>query len=89
MQTTVQTTGYHGATNGQGRIQMRHKDGARMMWVEYTYTRGEDGNFTGSVSTWSHEPDGAGLVAIMSRVLPTRAAMLEWIYAKAERLAEG
>jgi len=80
--------GIHGAEQGQGRIQLRCKSNNKTVWIEYTYTRHDTGEFGGSVSTWKHDPDGAGLVAIMSRALPSRAAVLEWIYAKAEKLAE-
>lgn len=80
----MQTAGRHGATNGAGYITTTFK--GQTVNVEYRYHRGDDGMFHGSVSTWSHEQDGAGLVAIMSRALPDRRAMLEWIFAKAEKL---
>ena len=80
--------GFHGAEQGQGRIQLRHKTTNETVWVEYSYTRHDTGEFGGSVSTWRHDADGAGLVAVMSRALPSRAAMLEWIYAKAEKFIE-
>lgn len=81
-------SGFHGSERGQGRIQLRDKTGDKTVWVEYSYERHDSGEFGGSVSTWRHESDGAGLVAIMSRAMPTRAAVLEWIYSKAEKLVE-
>lgn len=82
----MQTAGKHGANEGAGFIRADYKN--QTVNVEYRYHRGDDGAFYGSVSTWSHENDGAGLVAIMSRALPTRQAMLEWIFAKAEKLTQ-
>jgi hypothetical protein len=77
--------GFHGATSGNGILRVAGESGA-VVWVEYSYQKHEDGSFAGSISTWKHESDGAGLVAYMSRAMPTRQAMLNWIYAKAEKL---
>ena len=82
----MQTAGRHGANEGGGYIKTLFQH--HVVNVEYRYHRDEDGMFHGSVSTWKHDADGAGLVAIMSRALPTRAAMLEWIFAKAEKLTQ-
>ena len=78
--------GFHGANSGSGMLRVAAENGG-VVWVEYSYQRHEDGTFAGSISTWKHEADGAGLVAYMSRALPTRMDMLNWIYGKAEKLA--
>jgi hypothetical protein len=86
VKTMAQVKGMHGATQGFGTICM--PKGTSMVFVEYRYDRRDDGHFYGSVSTWNHEQDGAGLVAVMSRALPTRAAMLDWIFKKADKVSE-
>lgn len=77
--------GFHGANSGSGTLRVSSEKGS-VAWVEYSYHKHDDGSFSGSISTWKHEPDGAGLVAYMSRALPTRMRMLEWIFGKAEKL---
>lgn len=81
-----QTAGQHGEMEGAGFIRVP-KDGGTI-FVEYRYNRTLDGEYAGSVSTWQHQTDGAGLVAYMSRALPSRKDVLAWIFEKAEKLAE-
>lgn len=81
-----QMKGEHGATAGHGMICV--PQGTKAVYVEYRYHKGDDGTFHGSVSTWNHESDGAGLVAYLSRALPDRKAVLDWIFAKAEKLTQ-
>lgn len=78
--------GRHGPMDGAGIIKMVLEGGATRM-MEYHYSKGEDGSFRGSISAWDRVSEDAGLTAIMSRSLPTRQAMMQWIFDKAEKLA--
>lgn len=79
-------SGVNEAGAGKGRIRAGSNDRGR--WCEYDYKRADDGSFLATVSTWTEIPDGAGLVAYMSRGLPDRASAMRWIFSKVELLVE-
>lgn len=83
----MEMQGRHGARGGEGMIRTIDNTG-RPIYMEYRYSRAEDGTFSGSISSWAHTMDAAGLTAYLSRVLPTRQAMIEWIFQKADKLAQ-
>jgi len=80
----MHAAGRHGPHEGEGKI-FTQKNG-KPVEMEYRYHSTVVGAFHGSISVWNPDDDAMGLVAYMSRELPTREAMVEWIFQKAEKL---
>jgi hypothetical protein len=80
----MQAAGRHGPFEGEGKI-ITERAG-RSVSLDYSY-KFTSGVFRGSISMWDPDEADMGLVAYMSRSLPTRQAMIEWIFQKAEKLA--
>lgn len=80
----MQTEGWHGPTEGAGKIYA--EKGGKTVSMEYSYSS-TDGVFRGSISLWDPDDADMGLTAYMSRELPTRMAMIRWIFEKAKKLA--
>jgi hypothetical protein len=81
---TMHAAGRHGPHEGEGKI-FAERDG-KTIELEYRYHSTVAGAFHGSISIWDPEEDAMELTAYMSRELPTRQAMIEWIFQKAEKL---
>lgn len=79
----MRARGIHGSDAGEGKI-LAHR-GTEPLELEYSYSA-SNGGFRGSISVWERESDGMGLIAYMSRELPTQRAMLDWIFQKAEKI---
>lgn len=82
----TQAIGVGTAEKGKGKIRVGSESHGR--WCEYDYRRIDDGSFVATISTWTEIPDGAGLVAYMSRGLPDRGAAMRWIFTKAQLFTE-
>jgi hypothetical protein len=80
----MQAAGRHGPHEGQGKIYTQRE--GRPVEFDYRYHQNESGLFHGSISAWEPDEADMGLVAYMSRAMPTRQAMIEWIFQKAEKL---
>lgn len=81
----MQATGRHGPHEGEGKIVVE-RDG-NPIELEYRYHSTAAGKFHGSISMWAPEDGEMELTAYMSRELPTRQAMIEWVMEKAGKLA--
>lgn len=82
----MQTEGWHGPTEGSGKIYAER--GGKPVSMEYSYNF-SNGAFRGSIPLWDPDDADMGLTACLSRELPTRVAMLHWIFEKAKKLASG
>lgn len=82
----MQTEGRHGPFEGEGKI-IALREG-RPVSLNYSYNCSY-GVFRGSISMWDPDDTDMGLVAYISRELPTREAMVRWIFEKAEKLTNG
>jgi hypothetical protein len=80
----MQTVGRHGPHEGMGLITTERN--GRTVSLEYRYHSTSEGRFHGSISLWDPTDEEMGLTAYLSREMPTRQAMLEWIFQKAEKL---
>ena len=79
----MQAAGRHGPFEGEGKIITQR--GGRPVSLDYSY-KFSSGAFRGSISMWDPDDADMGMTAYMSRELPTRDAMLHWIFEKAEKL---
>lgn len=88
METLVESiASRHGPHEGEGKIVLRKKDG-KVIELEYRYHDTAGGKFHGSISMWDPSASDMELTAYLSRELPTREAMINWVMEKAGKLAE-
>jgi len=82
-----QTRGTNGPRQGDGVFVVARKNGGEAARMEYHYEANENGEFFGSIASWVHSDDDSGLIAYKSRAMPSREAVVNWIFCKAEKLS--